>query len=321
MNDQEFDDLMRASNPISLPDARALAQPDPALRDGIKNRLAPPADDFRPVLEPATNAAPRRLSRWRPVIAVAAAVAVVAGIAAWVAGGRSESRTPSSPAAVVGTSSLSSPNPSTVTITVSEPALVQIVTQPGDPEIVVVGPPEPTEESLETDTVERTDGNPAAQLHSRLQVPVPSGQLALPPWGDLTSPMLRTDFSDDAAWTRVCKEASAPVFDGTAATEDMPFRASLDCVDDRRYEGLTAADLTQLSPTSPDLSVIFVVDATTLSDPEHPILVVDLLDEPGRTFRVIPHEMWAVQNNVSLGNVFFSEFADSADADGVYRGN
>lgn len=29
----------------------------------------------------------------------------------------------------------------------------------------------------------------------------------------------------------------------------------------------------------------------TLSHPEHPLLVMDLSEEPGRTFRVIPSEM------------------------------
>ena len=49
-------------------------------------------------------------------------------------------------------------------------------------------------------------------------------------------------------------------------------------------------------------------------------VVVDLYDEPGRTFRVIPRELWGVENNLSLANMDYSDFADNVDADGVFRG-
>jgi len=64
----------------------------------------------------------------------------------------------------------------------------------------------------------------------------------------------------------------------------------------------------------------FLADRLALTDPERPVLVVDLAHEPGRTFRVIPREMWSVENNLSLSNMEFSEFADNVDADGVFRG-
>jgi hypothetical protein len=58
----------------------------------------------------------------------------------------------------------------------------------------------------------------------------------------------------------------------------------------------------------------------TLTDPERPVVVVDLGAQPGRTFRVIPREMWGVGNNLSLANMDFREFADNADPDGMFRG-
>jgi hypothetical protein len=57
-----------------------------------------------------------------------------------------------------------------------------------------------------------------------------------------------------------------------------------------------------------------------MTDHERPVLVVDLSQEPGRTFRVIPGQMWGVENNLSLANMEFSEFADNVDPDGVFRG-
>jgi hypothetical protein len=47
---------------------------------------------------------------------------------------------------------------------------------------------------------------------------------------------------------------------------------------------------------------------------------VDLFDEPGRTFRVIPSEMWGIENNLSTSNMGFDEFAVLADKDGIFRG-
>ncbi len=63
---------------------------------------------------------------------------------------------------------------------------------------------------------------------------------------------------------------------------------------------------------------MFVVDGVTIRDADHPVLVIDLADQPGRTFRVIPSEMWSVENNLSLANMDFDEFADAVDAAGSF---
>ncbi len=67
-------------------------------------------------------------------------------------------------------------------------------------------------------------------------------------------------------------------------------------------------------------SFAFIADRLTIADPERPVLVVDLSHEPGRTFRVIPSQMWAIENNLSHANMEYSEFADNVDPDGVFRG-
>jgi hypothetical protein len=65
---------------------------------------------------------------------------------------------------------------------------------------------------------------------------------------------------------------------------------------------------------------MFVADGVTMREGEHPVLVIDLADQPGRSFRVIPSEMWSVENNLSLANMDFDEFADAVDAAGIFRG-
>jgi hypothetical protein len=55
-------------------------------------------------------------------------------------------------------------------------------------------------------------------------------------------------------------------------------------------------------------------------DSEHPLLAVDLYDEPGRTFRVPPRWYADVSANLSIANMDFHEFADATDESSTYRG-
>jgi hypothetical protein len=65
---------------------------------------------------------------------------------------------------------------------------------------------------------------------------------------------------------------------------------------------------------------MFVVDAMAIEHPEQAFLVIDLHEEPGRTFRAIPPIAWAVENNLSIGNMDFWEFVEATDKDGIFRG-
>ncbi|HEX4204094.1 MAG TPA: hypothetical protein VHZ51_07820, partial [Ktedonobacteraceae bacterium] len=123
------------------------------------------------------------------------------------------------------------------------------------------------------------------------------------------STVLRTDFSDDRVWQVVCAAIEEPVGD---------FRAYVTFVSDRAFERITVEKV--VARVKKDVGFLFIVDDMTISHKEHPILVVDLRNEPGRTFRVIPSEMWSVENNLSIANLSFWEFANSADDDGVFRG-
>jgi len=123
--------------------------------------------------------------------------------------------------------------------------------------------------------------------------------------------VVRTDFSDEAAWARICDEIEAPVGE---------FRAYVWFVSDPDFDGLSIDTLISLGRRDPNRSFMFVVDRISLTDAEHPILVLDLADEPEPSFRVVPREMWSVQNNLSIANMDWSDFAESADADGVFRG-
>jgi len=126
------------------------------------------------------------------------------------------------------------------------------------------------------------------------------------------TPVIRTDFTDDAAWKKIQRDV--------AAINIMGFSANVRFIDERQYSGLTGQELLQRVPGLSQYGCIFVADATAMSTVEHHLLVLDPSNPKGKTFRVIPSEAWGVENNLSLANMDYSEFADSADSDGVFRG-
>ena len=123
---------------------------------------------------------------------------------------------------------------------------------------------------------------------------------------------VRTDFSDDAAWQSICTAISAPQKDD--------FQANVEYLSDQSYEGLKTTQLRPEDVLSTGHGFLFIVDDVTMELSDHPILVVDSLPSSDRVFRVIPSEMWAVKNNLSLGNLEFRDFVQAAREDGVFRG-
>ena len=130
------------------------------------------------------------------------------------------------------------------------------------------------------------------------------------------SPVVRTDFSDDSAWRTVCEIIRRPVADGFGGE----FFAYVEFVDNTAFRDLDEQKLVGRIPEGFEHGFLMVVDAIATRSPEHPILVIDLYRERGRSFRAIPSEIQAVENNLSIANMDFADFADCVDADGVFRG-
>jgi hypothetical protein len=118
---------------------------------------------------------------------------------------------------------------------------------------------------------------------------------------------LRTDFSDEGAWKSLC-----------AAIRDTD--AGLNFINDAKYDGVTPDQLPLLLPQDSSLAFVFILDRIALLHPEHPILIVDLLDTPGRAFRAIISEIKNIESNLSIANMGFDEFAEAVGHDGIFRG-
>ena len=125
--------------------------------------------------------------------------------------------------------------------------------------------------------------------------------------------MIRTDFSDHEAWEAI----GAAILQLT----EEGFGAQVEFVDDVAYRGLPKEQLLTLFPEGDERPFFFmIVDDVTVRSPEHPILVVDLWREPGREFRAVPAAVQSIENNLSIANMDFAEFADAVDEDGIFHG-
>jgi len=125
--------------------------------------------------------------------------------------------------------------------------------------------------------------------------------------------VLRTDFSNQSAWEEICKTILEPV--GL-----FRFRANVQFVDDVEYSGLMQDQLMGLISKNYNHSFIIVADSIAISSPEHPLLIIDLFDNSDRVFRALPSLVQSIENNLSIANMDFEEFADAVDEDGIFRG-
>ncbi|MFE0459454.1 DUF6924 domain-containing protein [Kitasatospora sp. NPDC058965] len=143
--------------------------------------------------------------------------------------------------------------------------------------------------------------------------------------------IVRTDYEDAAAWRAVVEEASRPSGLGG------DYEAEIHLVDDPVWAGATAEAVIAAVKRDEDLSVVFIADDTTMKSAHHALLALDLCHEdedldpmyyqelidspPAREFRSTPAAVHGVHANLSIANVDFHEFAESAlaDPDGVLR--
>jgi hypothetical protein len=152
--------------------------------------------------------------------------------------------------------------------------------------------------------------------------------LPVPP--DLHTLLIRADYSDEATWETIRAWLSQPDGDG--------FTAGLTYVEDAEYDGLTPEALWAMAASEPEITHAVLADRVTMTDPEHPLLVVDLYDEDEdeadddpdeagdegearpRAFRAVPDRIASITANLDIANMDFEEFAAAVDADGVFRG-
>jgi len=123
--------------------------------------------------------------------------------------------------------------------------------------------------------------------------------------------IVRTDFSDQAAWESLMAAARSPA---------DPFIFNLDFLDERERGGATVEQLLAALPEDYPHSFLVIADSVAMAQTDHPLLVLDLFEDRGRVFRAPAAEVPSIENNLSIANMDFAEFADAADEGGIFHG-
>ncbi|MGC4991934.1 DUF6924 domain-containing protein [Nocardia salmonicida] len=127
------------------------------------------------------------------------------------------------------------------------------------------------------------------------------------------TPVFRTDYSNPVRWNQMCRVVTTP--------NQQECAAYVEFLEDRAYRDLTLEQVLDLVPDNFQHRMLIVADTATMESPELPLLCVDLETEThGRALRVIAAELHSIENNISVVNMYFSEFIDAADSDGIFRG-
>lgn len=125
--------------------------------------------------------------------------------------------------------------------------------------------------------------------------------------------LICTDFQDKGAWDKLVKTVKQPA-------RPYGFIAYVDFVYDTNLASVSIEDIVAQLHNSENHTFVFVADKETFAHPEHPVLVIDLIDgQDIKKMRAIPEAIQGIENNLSIANMDFSDFAENADSDGIFR--
>jgi hypothetical protein len=142
--------------------------------------------------------------------------------------------------------------------------------------------------------------------------------------------VIRTDFSDTNQWDKVRQMISAAEKDS-----GLGFFAHVKFVSHEPYRDKAPRDIVLSLPDNYPFHFCFVVDCESIVNQDHRVLVVGFypsdLESFGRpprvtpvkeikTFRALPSQIQVIENNLSIANMDFEEFANATDKNGVFMG-
>ncbi|WP_331769900.1 hypothetical protein OG948_40000 (plasmid) [Embleya sp. NBC_00888] len=139
--------------------------------------------------------------------------------------------------------------------------------------------------------------------------------------------IVRTDYGDEAAWRAVMAKLAQPW------GPDGEYEAVAHVMDDPVWADATPDEVA--ASADDRLGAVFLADGTTMREPDHALLAVELrFGKPwggkegpnewvalGRRFRTEPRMVHTIHANLSIANMDFEEYAAAAGADpeGVLR--
>lgn len=162
----------------------------------------------------------------------------------------------------------------------------------------------------------------------------------IPVFEDEGTALIRTEFSDDAAWVSVVAAVTARVIfnepDPEVPGDDGGYSPYIVPIDDPAFADLDALSLADAwRPHREEATgYALLADAQSIREvvggEELTVVYVDLHAADGdgelgwifgQSFRCVAREVAGIESNLSIANLDFSDFADYArDGDGVFRG-
>lgn len=128
-----------------------------------------------------------------------------------------------------------------------------------------------------------------------------------------TPVVIRTNFSDDAKWEEMKKTISS-------AVQPEGFVAYVNFVNSRKLAGKNFDEIVALIPSGYDPGYVFIADDKAFDDKNPSILVVEYFDGEVKHLRSEFTQVQAIENNLSISNMDFEEFAEAVSDDGIFRG-
>ena len=123
--------------------------------------------------------------------------------------------------------------------------------------------------------------------------------------------VVRTDFSNSAAWEKACSEIRKPYGE---------YGAGVEFIDRLEYKDLDKGQVLERIPEKYNHDFIVLFDRLAAEKPGFPLLIVDVSEKPGREFRADPSQIFTIASNLETANMWFYEFAKFVDEEGIYRG-
>ncbi len=121
--------------------------------------------------------------------------------------------------------------------------------------------------------------------------------------------LIRVFTKNDSIWKRITNQIKTPSKQGFIAdlhiVEGGPFNTSF-----------TKSMMTEPSPFY-NYDFIIMADSLTFTQEPHTLLCQGLFENKGKSFRVLPQDIWKVENNLSTANMDFDEFIENCNNKGV----
>lgn len=162
---------------------------------------------------------------------------------------------------------------------------------------------------------------------------------------NLSTPLVRTDFSDDAAWSTIVDAVTRPAFFDDRDDLDPlpvdpahpPYQPDITPISDQSFDGAILEDLIQAWVPPERAGYLLLADARSFDEAraseEITVVYVDLRDNDearihpdwwpdwrfGLSFRCATRSVAIIECNLGLANTSFSDHYDQQDQDGVVR--